>query len=273
MTASPISTPSWVSHLSRRKLEKVAADDSSDTLRRSVLIHNVMRSTASLPCIESSTIATHPSSSTSVFHAPIRYSTSEEDDEFELEEDEEEELILVNNNHAPSYEFPSASAAAPAPTQPTSFFSFPKMTDRTAQEQQWLDSLLDDLDGEGGVHVSVVPVTDEPELSFDHHHIEEPSCFTSPQQPVFSQPPYLSRPSSPTPEYYYDSLEQLFTEPTSPTSPPGLDANTDSDEDDEDEADSPPVTPHTSTEALNYQPDYFLPYPPRNRPHRFNLFH
>ncbi|KAG8978827.1 hypothetical protein FRB90_008322, partial [Tulasnella sp. 427] len=120
----------------------------------------------------------------------------------------------------------------------------------SAQEQEWLDSLLDDLE-EDTVHVSVVEAEDhdgsesEVEDTYSMFATAATSCTSTPTQ---STPPV--RPTT----IPYRHHQTVFSDPVSPPrSPPELDAHSFSDDDDDDymddsDGDDEVITPSSSTE-------------------------
>jgi len=267
-----------IGELSRRKLQTVA--ESSDTLRRAVVIHNVMRSTASIQdqysASSSSTSAlsaSYPPAQNSHYQHRTLDHYYDDDDELAVEEDEEryyrEAAGTVRQRQGASVGDPAdATYGADA------HFVFPQMTSRVASfsgEQDWLDSILDDLQGD--VHVVDAEADEDNASSSPDWH---PPLFPSPQCAIVSanSPPSSPplRPTSPRctpiPEAFFDSSsdqEPCGCADSPPTSPPGLDADTiDSDDEDDDyglmdsEDFSEVNTPSASTEFPRAQPDYVL---------------
>ena len=181
--------------LSRQKLQR-AADESGDTLRRSVLIHNIIKQ----------------------------------------------------------------HSQPPSPVHPTqNVFVFPTLDDTrsTADEEDWLDGLLHDLDDD--VHVSVLPV--DPSSSGEEAYSSNYSLFPS------HCPSSTSVSTCPRP---YESLpldsslfDQEDTPDSPPTSPPALmEHSVDSDEDEDWDPGyiNGPPTPSVPAVCLGDH-DYFMHLP------------
>ncbi|KIO21080.1 hypothetical protein M407DRAFT_130789 [Tulasnella calospora MUT 4182] len=242
--------------LSRRKLHMVSMLP-SDTLRRAVLIHNIVRSTASLPPSPTSpTIITHQSESQS--EAAYDYYPSAPEHHF-CEDSAVEAQAEIN--------FREAAAATTADAgSDTDMFVFPSAMTSSAQEQVWLDSLLDDLEDDG-VHVSVVEADDEG----SEGEVEDTyPLFATAAASCTSAPPPSSPHVSPSlrPVLPYRHQQSAYSDPSSPPrSPPELDANSFSDDDDDEDyledsdGENEAITPSSSTE-LGSSDSYFFGPPP-----------
>lgn len=261
----------FLGEISRRKLQQVA--ESSDTLRRCVLIHNVMRSTASIqdPPHQSSAPATS-STSSSYTPTPSQPNTNHHYYDEDLAVEDEEEQAYREAASAGG----QGSTADHHGADASPHFIFPGMTSRSSSaEQDWLDSILDDLEASGEVHVNVVDADEDASDSADcsdNGRCWHPPLFPPPQCTLSppSSPPL--RPTSPRcipiPDVFFDpeSDDELALDDSPPTSPPGLDADTiDSDDEDDDydglmeSADySEANTPSASTEFPQAVPDYVL---------------
>ncbi|KAG8897143.1 hypothetical protein FRB99_008421 [Tulasnella sp. 403] len=266
--------------LSRQKLLRVA--ESSDTLRRAVLIHNIMRSTAiassSSSAANPSTPPPSPTEPTSSHH---HYSPYHEE---ELEEDDPIPIHVEEDDEADYHRGGESSSES---------FVFPRMSDDGIvgeacafnEEQDWLDSILDDLEGE--VHVSVVPVAvefDEAPMTEDDvshpHALSSPLFASLPPHTTCTPSPPSSSTSSPhaSPPLRPTSPRIMYHTPvppdSPPTSPPGLDVDTiDSDDEDSDEEEdfSEVTTPSASTEFTPSDTYFFnhLPYPRHRHQNEF----
>ncbi|KAG8919189.1 hypothetical protein FRC01_001431 [Tulasnella sp. 417] len=238
--------------LSRRKLHMVSMLP-SDTLRRAVLIHNIVRSTASLPP-SPTTIITPQSESQS--EPPYDYYPSEPGNHFS--EDSAVEAQAAMNVR-------EAAAATTDAGSDTDMFVFPSAMTSSAQEQVWLDSLLDDLEDDG-VHVSVVEADDEgsegeAEDTYPLFATAATPCTPAPPQPSPHVSPVL-RPVLP-----YRRQQSSYPDPSSPPrSPPELDAHSFSDDDDEDymddsDGENEAITPSSSTELGSSNSYFFVSLP------------
>ncbi|KAG8941341.1 hypothetical protein FRC04_004587 [Tulasnella sp. 424] len=264
---SNFSTPS-INHLalgelSRRKLHMVSMRP-SDTLRRAVLIHNIVRSTASLP----------PSPTTPTLITPQSESQSESaydhyyppapayvSDSHFTEDSTAEAQVEMN--------FREAAAATTADAGSDSdMFVFPSaaMDSSAAQEQIWLDSLLDDLEDDG-VHVSVVEADDH---DGSEGEVEDAyPLFATAASACTSAPPPSSPHVSPSlrPVLPYRHQQTAYADPSSPPrSPPELDAHSFSDDDDDEDyldsdGEDEAITPSSSTELRSSDSYFFSPLP------------
>ncbi|KAG8996000.1 hypothetical protein FRB94_004558 [Tulasnella sp. JGI-2019a] len=229
-----LSSAFFLGEISRQKLQKVA--ESSDTLRRCVLIHNIMRSTASLSLPP--TPPPSPTNTTANYQHPY-YNSQEGYYDDEKEEQSYREAVRGT---------PGAGGVSSAADSATSYLTGVTSTTQSG-EQDWLNSVLDDLDEED-VQVSVVDADDDemedPETDTPQWH---PPLFPPPQCNFMSTSPPTSpplRPLSPRCVPIPDSAflddclcseEELELElaDSPPTSPPGLDADMIDSEDDEDD--------------------------------------
>ncbi|KAG9042626.1 hypothetical protein FS837_010610 [Tulasnella sp. UAMH 9824] len=233
--------------LSRRKLHMVSMLP-SDTLRRAVLIHNIVRSTASLPPSPTAIIS-HQSESQS--EPAYDYYPSAPESHFS------EDLAVEAQDDS----YREAAAATPDAGSDSDMFVFPSAMTSSAQEQVWLDSLLDDLEDDG-VHVSVVEADDEVsegevEDAYPLFATAATSCTSAPPPPS----PHVSPSLRPVLPYHHQ--QSPYPDPSSPPgSPPELDAHSFSDDDDdEDYPDDEAVTPSSSTELGSSDSYFFGPLP------------
>ncbi|KAG8844123.1 hypothetical protein FRB96_003286 [Tulasnella sp. 330] len=226
----------FLGEISRQKLQKVA--ESSDTLRRCVLIHNIMRSTASIQAPP-----TPPPSPTNTFDQHHLYYQEHHSTQQDYYDDEEEEAAYQEAVRG-------GAGGVSAADHSTEYMTGLTSTSSRSGEQDWLDSILDDLDEED-VHVSVVDAEDD-----DDEQMEDaspttpewhPPLFPAPQCNFMPTSPPSSPPLGPTSPRFIpipdstsvdDCLctDQLDLEDDSPPpSPPGLDADTIDSEDDSDD--------------------------------------